>query len=233
MSEVPDYIRKRIERPIPLELCARPGFAPVISDGDPCKACIATVGLNPSGEGGGLPDAGLSPKEVVRHCNEYFQREAYSWFKPLEQILNECGASYFEGSACHLDLVKWSTHPLWRKVPRHIRRQLLRDDQEFFKGQLENNLNIKLLLANGAGVMRELKRAFGVQFEQSESEPVHFAVRDAYLFTGKLRLPQVKGGVCVIGWRANLQSDHGVYGVTNAGIAALAKRVGELYRNGC
>lgn len=54
--------------------------------------------------------------------------------------------------------------------------------------------------------------------------PVKFRRREARLLTCEVE------GRRVIGWRPNLRSDFGVYGVTNEGIRELAQRVGEIAR---
>lgn len=46
---IPGYIRDRLLRPIPPDCCVQPDAYPVIANGDPGLARIATVGLNPGG----------------------------------------------------------------------------------------------------------------------------------------------------------------------------------------
>lgn len=158
VQTIPKYVLDRIQQhPIPFDLCVRPDCAPVISDGDPSKARIATIGINPSGKGGGLPGASLSPEDVVNHCNEYFRRRVYRWFISLEEMLNELGFTYYGGSACHLDLVKWSTEPVWSELCTSVRYTLLEADRDFFARQVNENENIGLLLATNLTVIRELE----------------------------------------------------------------------------
>ena len=171
MTEVPGYIEERIRQPIPLDLCVVPGSTPVVAFGDPCTARVATLSLNPShheflGKDGcelpeperrlathqslGVCDLKGAPlatiTQVLNDCNAYFRRKPYwRWFGQLEPILNACGVSYCDGSACHLDLVQWATEPTWSDLCCEVQSCLLDADAPFLREQLSNE-NIKLLL---------------------------------------------------------------------------------------
>ena len=128
---IPGYIRDRLLRPIPPESCVKESTWPVIANGDPGLARIATVGLNP---GGGAPYNDATAEEVWEGQKRYFQRDDVyrRYFSPLEKVLNECEASYYDGSACNLDLVCWATCPRdWSKVPPEAREKLIERDREF------------------------------------------------------------------------------------------------------
>lgn len=227
----------------------------MISFGDASKASIATLGLNPSkreflserghllvGSGrrlathqslgcSNLRDAPASViQQVLDDSNRYFCRNPYEWFSKFTPILEACGVSYYEGSACSLDLVQWATTPVWGKLTEETKEGLLSAGTHFLDSQLRENQNIKLVLANGAGVIKHLEDWLGLRFHQTDLV-ARFSVRNAPLFTGEFTegLRQIP----IIGWRVNLQSDKGVYGVTKNGIAELAERVGELYSSGC
>jgi hypothetical protein len=65
---------------------------------------------------------------VVADCATYFQRRPYRrWFDPLDRLLRTgAGVSYYDGSACHLDLVQWATDPIWGRIAdRGVRGALL------------------------------------------------------------------------------------------------------------
>jgi hypothetical protein len=55
---------------------------------------------------------------VVADCAAYFQRNPYRrWFDPLDELLRAgVGASFYDGTACHLDLVQWATDPVWGQM---------------------------------------------------------------------------------------------------------------------
>lgn len=248
--QIPEYIERRIRRPIPEQSNVVAGSTPVVSFGDAHLARIATLGLNPSrveflDRNGnelvdpsrrlathtslGTSDLVNAPASVVgqvwNDCNAYFadDRNPYrKWFDQLELILKACGASYYNGSACHLDLVQWATDPTWGKLlTSTLRNRLLNADSPFLIEQLSNE-NIQVLLVNGMGVVRQLQQTFTATF--NELEPiVGFGHRDTRLFMGTV-LDRVR----VIAWSTNLQSS---FGVTTELRAEIAERVGKLARS--
>jgi hypothetical protein len=171
---IPRYIEERIRRRHPRGLCVVPGSTPVLAFGNCLTARVATLGLNPSRleflhrngalrEGPdrrlathsslGVSDLSRAPYEIIaqvfKDCANYFQAHPYcQWFRPLEEILAACGASYSTGSACHLDLVQWATDPTWGKIKNTAVRERLIADAPFLSNQL-NNKNFRLLLVNG------------------------------------------------------------------------------------
>lgn len=155
-----------------------PGSTPVLLRGRQPDARVATVGINPSireflsrgGEEltGGLrrfetlsslgidsmTDATESMLECVRHrCLEYFQINPYmEWFSPMEDLVRVLtGASYFDGSACHLDLAQWATRPLWSQLSRDARVQLMAAGRPLVAEQL-TNAALDIIYLNGRTV---------------------------------------------------------------------------------
>ena len=166
---IPGYIRDRLLRPIPPDCCVALNTWPVIANGDPGLAKIATVGLNP---GGGAPYNDATVEEVWDGQKRYFLENRYRYFTPLEHVLNACGASYggkydpdgnYAISACNPDLVCWATTPHWSNVPYEAQRKLLDADHEFFTTLLAENPNIELLLGNGRTVGERMMEKFGVE----------------------------------------------------------------------
>jgi hypothetical protein len=216
---IPPYGEARIRRRIPPGLRVVPGSTPVVSFGDASTAHVATLGINPSfaefRENGveltghqrrlathqslGAADLFAAPSEVIRQvlgdCNAYFKKRAYwSWFSHLERILSSCGASYLNGTACHLDLVQWATEVPWRELDARIRAQLLEDDLPFLMQQLQAN-PFKLLLLNGRTAVQELGKFIPLR----EAGKID-ASESAHLFDGRL------GQLRIVGWSCNLQS---------------------------
>jgi hypothetical protein len=133
----------------------------VVSFGDPNRASAATLSLNPSWREFESPDgAWLSgsqrrlaslislgasdPRElddeqvamVLAESDGYFHGPNWyrGWFHWLESILNASGAgSYFDGTACHLDLVQWATKPAQGDLPTHVWRRLVEEDRDFLR----------------------------------------------------------------------------------------------------
>ncbi len=246
-NEIPRYIYDRIRRPPPPGLCVVRGSTPVVSFGNAQSASVATLGLNPSRiefvdskgvllEGQerrlathsslGIADLSHASQEavlcVLGDCNTYFQRRPYwRWFKPLEQILNACGRSYCDGSACHLDLVQWATDPTWSKLKPAVRKRLIADDAQFLANQLQRNERLWLLLVNGMGAVQALIDSTGTQLEKVESI-MGYGRQQTHLFTGR-----VFNRVQVVGWNTNIQ---GSFGVSNKLREELSKRVALLAR---
>ncbi|MEA1949849.1 MAG: hypothetical protein U9N87_00575 [Planctomycetota bacterium] len=227
-TSLPDYVMKRVRRE-PSCSCIVKGSTPVVAFGDPRKAFAATLGLNPSrvefqdgcarlldGEErrlATLDSLGLRclPNATKRHvesilkdCENYFHRNPYRrWFDQLEPLLNAMGASYYDATACHLDLVQWATDPTWGKLSPADRKLMLSEDVLFLIEQLRNE-QIELLLLNGMGVVRQFQRHLDVVL--SEASPIdHGGYQPTRLFTGVLF-----GHVQVVGWSTNIQSSFGV-----------------------
>lgn len=245
MTTVPDYIERRIRRPIPADAYVVPGSTPVVAFGNAREATVATLGLNPSrmefldksGQElvghdrrlathkslctGDLASAPLSVvAQVLQDCDSYFQRNPYRWwFDQLEKVLQACGVSYYRGSSCHLDLVQWATDPTWNRIKRRrLREQLIDEDIEFLSNQLTCE-NIELLLVNGDGVAKQLQRKLGVTLEE--------AGRMNCLWSHPVRLlvGKILGRIDVVAWSVNIQSSPGV---SNQLRTELAKRVAIL-----
>jgi hypothetical protein len=166
---------------MPEGLSVLAGSLPVVSFGDPANAIIATLSLNPSWIefqsssgawllGGKRRLASLlslgadDPQkldddqvaQVVAESNTYFRGPNWyrPWFHWLESMLQGSGAgSYFDGSACHLDLVQWATKPAQNDLPKAVWNRLVEQDRDFLHWQLENS-NVKVVLLNGVSVVR-------------------------------------------------------------------------------
>ena len=216
---IPGYIRDRLLRPIPPDCCVALNTWPVIANGDPGLARIATVGLNP---GGGAPYNDATVEEVWEGQKRYFQRDDVyrRYFSPLEGVLNACGASYggkYDPGdsaaipACNLDLVCWATDPPWSSVPYEARRKLLDADHEFFTTLLTESPNIELLLGNGRTVCERMVE----KFEVKQVPAPDIATE---LYCGKVE------GRLFIGWSAFLNNSP----LNTEQRAAMARRVSEI-----
>ncbi len=247
-KQIPSYIEQRIRQPVPTNSRVVRGSTPVVSFGNALTAEVATLGLNPSrleflddkgkeldGSARRLAthrslkrsDLPIAPRRIIEQvfddCNEYFQpdRNPYrDWFDELEPMVNACGASYYDRSACHLDLVQWATDPTWGNLPLVQRKRLLDADAPFLIEQLRNE-NIRLLLVNGMGVLRQLRRIITVEIR--DVAPIKGLGRhDTRMFVGK-----VFNHVHVIAWSTNIQSS---FGVSTPLKKELATRVQRLHR---
>lgn len=241
MESVPEYIEQRIRQPLPTGMPVVPGSTPVIAFGDLRRANVATLGWNPSKlefldqagselSGGQRRletltslthrDLSTAPAAVIREvfegCNHYFQRNPYRrWFDVLEKVLKRLNVSYYDGTACHLDFVQWSTDPVWRDLRPFEKELLIAADLPFLRQQIAQE-HIQLLLLNGSGIAKQFSNRLGVQLSET----------DAGLSEGKLFVGKSAEGVQVIGWNLNLQSS---FGVSNAYIESVATAIGHHY----
>lgn len=221
----PDYLIQRACRPPPGSSVV-PGSTPVVSFGDPVKPMVATLGINPSsreflsGDGvlltgaqrrlATLDSLGISDHQelhaamgavIVDDCARYFERRPYRrWFDPLDRLLRAgAGASYFDGTACHLDLVQWATSPVWGGLPESARAQLLIEDEPFLVRQLRQE-HYRLVVVNGRTVMDWTGRAGLVSWEWIGTVP---GPPPAELYVGE------GVGPTFVAWSSNIQSQPG------------------------
>jgi hypothetical protein len=241
-DSVPAYVALRIRRAAPAGSYVLAGSTPVVAFGDPRRAAVATLGLNPSisefEERGaeldgpfrrfetlrslGVASLGDAPDEIIgrvwRRCNAYFHGNPYRWFNPLETILDALDMSYYGDTACHLDLSQWATNPSWSSLPRSARERLVAEDAEFLRLQLRSE-PIRLLLLNGRAVLRAFQEVLGGRLDR-EKETVSDLSVAAQIYSGSI------GDVQVIGWSTNLQSS---FGVTSDLRTRLAEAVGRTW----
>jgi len=240
---IADYVEERIRRPAPPDAAVVPGSTPVIAFGDPNTSRVATLGLNPSraeflSPAGKLLDgdrrfetlpslgvetlADASEQQVAsvwEGCRTYFRRNPYRrWFDQLESILAGVSASYYSGSACHLDLVQWATDPVWGRLDAQAVVRLMSDDVPFVRRQLMTS-PIELVLLNGRRVLDEFQLALNSRLEM-QVDLLTSGRTSSSLYAGTL-----PSGIRVIGWSMNLQSS---YGITKELRMRLAERVAAL-----
>lgn len=226
--ELPPHLAAMIRRPVPPDCHVFPGSTPVVAFGDPRRADVATLGINPSwaefadktgqlltGEQRRLADAvslGIEDftdcsdeqvRRIARDCFTYFERQPYwKWFRPLDKLLGHAGlGSYESGTACHLDLVQWATKPVWSELPTGARQRLLDDGVPHLRNQLRND-NVRLVLLNGRTVLDHVGVVDLVQLEQVGTMP--YSENDVTkLFRGDAE------GVVFLGWSVNIQGNPG------------------------
>jgi hypothetical protein len=240
-DNTPDYVLERIRRVPPPRLSIVAGSSPVIAFGDFARARVATLGLNPSKrefldcKGAELTGANrrfetprslgcldlsqasnLAMQTLLERCTRYFDLNPYTqWFDKLDCLLRHLDASYYDGTACHLDLVQWATDPTWSKLEKPMRRELVDQDLPLLKQQLAAS-GIRLLLLNGKRVIRE-------SGEWLNLKP-HGKTKVGRVTFHAGRSPE---GVLAIGWNINIQSS---YGVSKKEIDSIGKAVAKLAR---
>ena len=160
-----------------------PRSLPVISFGDAFSARIATIALNPSWRefwdkgqvwrdgpkrrleslhSLGLQSAGdLSDSHIERalqSSNNYFQQSPYRiWFNPLDRVLQSTvDASFYDGSACHLDLVQWATFDVHKNLGSKW-DLLVEKDKQFLAWQIQTS-SASTFVLNGKTVAETLQQ---------------------------------------------------------------------------
>lgn len=224
-----DMLLERIMKTPPLEEYLTPQSTPVVAFGDPIRAQVATLGINPSsrefldGKGQLLSEEnrrladfrslGIESysemtldhaAQVLEDSNTYFQRDesVYKWFEPLEKyVLKPAGSSFRYSSAVHLDLVQWSTAPVWGAIKDTQARDLLIRDDIRFLGEMLRAGSFKVLFLNGSTVVNTVLKFGLVELEQRGFTSLGKAGKSSALWRGKVRGTDT---VC-LGWNLNLQ----------------------------
>ena len=224
----PEVIQ-RARAPIPTGLGITPQTTPVVAFGRPQGARVATLGINPSDKEFNKSNGSLRPldrkrlvdretlniddqtelsleeaEKVVEGCYSYFENrdKVYKkWFGPMETYaVRPSGASYFDGTACHLDLVQWATSPVWRDLePNRVQRVLLDSDLEFLRFQL-TTYKIPFLLLNGRAVLNQFMKLRITSLEEDKNVARKEGARGCQFFVGTF------AGTKVLGWTNNIPS---------------------------
>lgn len=217
-----------IRREIPQNCDVVPRSTPVVSFGNFQKSRVATLGINPSNVEFEIKGRFLSDEQrrlatleslgcvstidltddqvatVLQDCENYFDKNPYrQWFEPLDRVLTAgLGVSYFDGSACHLDLVQWATQTKWGDLSQNVRDILLTDGKKHLINQLTAE-NIKYVIVCGRAVWDELSATQFVEYD--EVKTIHFGAKNTPC---KLRIGQGHN-TTFLGWTSNIQSQHG------------------------
>lgn len=241
----------------PIALGAIPWASPVVSFGDPASSKVATLGLNPSNlefvgrEGEQLlgsksrfeslgslgatswNEVGqVGAVQILQSCQDYFFRNPYDhWFKRLDRVLVETGASYYTRlgeSACHLDLVPFATADKWSALSREHRMGLIALGVPSLVRTLCAS-DTRVLVLNGSAVVREFSQLLPVDSLQSNVEPswtLQAGRVQGIAYAG--RISEVGGiplrrELMVLGFNHNIQSS---FGVTTEVVSNIASWIG-------
>lgn len=114
---------------------------PIPFFGNPRRAVVATVGVNPS-SGEFRPDRNWNtvhtPADWKRRLKDYFNHNtsAHEWFEPWRTGLEFLGVNYQDGTAAHFDVSYRSTTAMLRNADTNhaeFRRMVERDAAWFFR----------------------------------------------------------------------------------------------------
>lgn len=235
-----------------------PWAAPVVAFGSPIESQVATLGLNPSNlefvDGKGLQlietqkrfeslqslrlsrweQVNLEHVELIlESCEEYFFRNPYDqWFKRLEKILVETGASYYGRigrGTCHLDLVPFVTAEKWSVLSRIQKAELVELGGPSLARTLSAS-NVKVLVLNGATVVKEFGRLLSGVSLQAQQQP-SWTLQDGRVqglsYTARVSAVggiRLKHEILVLGFNHNIQSS---FGVTTQVVGNIATWIGQ------
>ncbi len=185
MHTVPQELTDRIRRPIPPDCSVVPRSLPVVAQGNPYIARVATLTVNPSKLEFTTPKgtwlepayrrvnslraleaeaaAGLTDEQVaatIDRSYRYFRVNPHRpRFAALQELLTGIGAgSYDDDTACHLHLVQWATNPAWSGLTPAVRTQLIAADADFLRWQL-GTAAVQRVLVNGSAAVEWVVRA--------------------------------------------------------------------------
>lgn len=239
-----DMLIGLLQKGDPVTLGAIPWASPVVSFGNPGNSKIATLGLNPSNlefvDHKGNPllapynrfeslttlqarDWGDIAREGVmrvwKACENYFYRNPYDqWFKRLEKVLVETGASYYSHigeAACHLDLVPFATAQKWSSLSVCQRADLVKLGVPSLVRTIKAS-DIRVLVLNGSTVLREFNRLLDTQMFETAVMP-SWALQGGRVAgvahvgrISKLNNISLDRELLVLGYNHNIQSSFGV-----------------------
>lgn len=227
-----ELLLQRIMQVAPRDSHVVAGSTPIVSFGNLYTSQVATIGINPSVdefmtrhnprkilsadskrfvdlEFLGLDESkGLTREqaELVLESNfNYFKTNPYAWFDRMEKyLLNPIGASYFDGSAAHLDLVQWATDPVWNSIKdAKVRDNLISNDKQFLLDILKNS-DYKEILLNGSTVVKTVS-SLGL-FELKEVGKITYGRNSSRVFVGRF------GDTRVRATSLNIPAAHGLEG---------------------
>lgn len=224
-----DLLLKRIMKAPPIKEYITPGSTPVVAFGNPMTAKVATIGINPSSrefldakgnllseENRRLADfayLGIKShseidesvaRRVLEESNSYFRRDesVYQWFEPLQKyVLDPVNASFRDSTASHLDLVQWSTAPVWGAIKDSKARNLLIQDDIRFLGEMLSAASYKTVFMNGSTVVKTLEKFGLVEIEQDGWTPLGKGTKKSALWKGRV----IGSDAICLGWSLNLQ----------------------------
>lgn len=195
MREMLSALIERLVHAASLQTDVIPWSSPVPAFGDPMRARVATLGLNPSNRefvdcsGNELDGAsrrfhtlrslGLSrwseaneyhTQLIMESCCAYFYRNPYdSWFKKLDFVISGTEASYYGESelACHLDLIPFATAHKWTELTRQQRFTLLKISGDALASLIRES-PIQLLVLNGRSVVQQFEEISGKTLDRRQ-----------------------------------------------------------------
>lgn len=150
----------------------------------------------------------------VKYCmDSYFEINPYKrWFNQLENIFSDAGYSYYDNTACHIDLIPYATKIKWSSLKNREQQYLLSISIKDFQRCIKES-HLEILILNGASVISGFLKTHDVNLDKelvSEWEvKTKKGIVNGYKYKGYLTLGNNKP-ILVLGYNYNLQSSFGL-----------------------
>jgi hypothetical protein len=157
---------------------------------------------------------------------QYFARNPYNaWFNRLDGLISATRASFYAGTASHVDLIPFATFPKWSALSAKHKEVLLQMSGNTVALMVRDS-PIRVLVLNGASVVYNFQKMFGLQFEvaamrqwslraDADAPVLGYAYRGETMSLGGVALNR---SVLILGFNHNIQSSFGVTRYVNRGI---------------
>lgn len=152
--------------------------------------------------------------DSIKKCmDQYFKNNPYKrWFNQLDNLFNESGYSYYNNTACHIDLIPYATRNKWSSLKGNEQNFLINASQEELKNCIENS-EISTLILNGSSVIQGLLKSYDITLKKEEVKDWQIQTKkgviSGFKFTGKLRINSERD-ISILGFNYNLQSSFGL-----------------------
>lgn len=169
---------------------------------------------------------------IVKGCERYFSRNPYDlWFKKLDVLISATRASYYYGTASHLDLIPFATSRKWSSLSRKQRYLLLQVSGNTFAHLLKES-PVRLLILNGTAVVSNFCESFSIFLERQIMSEWTLRSRSrntvpGLAYSGRIRKlggVVLKRDVQVLGFNHNIQSS---FGITRDVASSMRRWIGQ------
>jgi hypothetical protein len=258
MKSIVEVLLNQLSRKQLADAGVIPWSPPVPVFGDLNSSYVATMGLNPSNrefediygnelEGNvrrfetlnslGLKSwkeaQGKHVQQILVSYRKYFATNPYDgWFKKLDFLISDTHASFYCGTASHLDLIPYATSKKWSSLTWTERKTLLVASGNTIARILSES-PVRLLVLNGASVVSLFQSIAGIQLKRtgmpswtlcSDSDRPVFG----YAYRGTIEAldgVSLKRKMLVVGFNHNIQSS---FGVKKEIIESLRRWIGDI-----
>jgi hypothetical protein len=144
--------------------------------------------------------------------DKYFKINPYKrWFNQLENLFFDTGYSYYNDSACHIDLTPYATTVKWSSLSKSEQIHLLKESKHDFISTVEKS-KVTAIVLNGSSVINGFLNSFDLELDKQKNEKWDIktsrGVVAGYSFKGVITLDKRK--ILVLGYNHNLQSSFGL-----------------------